>query len=142
MIEEYIKKKLDQMPDTFVLYRILGNDLYPRHKKGQTCQNLKFLLENEPELENCEKRWIVNRIIDKEEEKAIITLLEKFNQPYLHIPFNPDEYRRIGFDTSCVDPGFFASRTYEELGPEQQDRLLAAVYRLKNNYVMNNNGAR
>ena len=142
LIEEYRKKKLDQMPDTFVLYRILGNDLYPRHKKGQTRQNLKFLLENEPELENCEKRWIVNRIIDKEEEEAIIALLKKFNQPYLHIPFNPDEYRRIGFDTSCVEPGFFASRTYEELGPKQQDRLLAAVYRLKNNYVMNNNGAR
>src|SRR5690606_6324998 len=77
---EYKEKGLDQLPDTFVLYRIIGNDLYPRHKKGQSRENLQFILENEPQLDGCEKRWVVNRIIDKDEERAIIELLKKHNQ--------------------------------------------------------------
>jgi len=69
--------------DTFVLYRILGNDLYPRHKKGQTRENLQFALETEPQFEKCEKRWIVNRIIDKEAEHAVIELLLRHNQQFI-----------------------------------------------------------
>ena len=60
--QEYLKKGLDKVPNKFVLYRIIGNDLYPRHKKGQTIENLQFILENEPELESCEKRWQESRI--------------------------------------------------------------------------------
>lgn len=33
--------------DTIVLYRIIGNDLPPRHSPRQTLTNLRFLLENE-----------------------------------------------------------------------------------------------
>lgn len=140
---EYKQKGLDKQPDTFILYRIIGNDLYPRHKKGQSRENLQFILENEPELENCEKRWIVNRIIDKNEEKAIIGLLNKYNQEYIHIPFKSEEYKKIGWDTDCLPkPGYFASEEFETLKDQDKNRVLGAVYRLKNNYVMNNNGAR
>ncbi len=140
---EYQEKGLDRVPDTFVLYRIIGNDLCPRHKKGQSRENLRFILENEPELENCEKRFIINRILDKEEEKAIIELLEDHKQPYLHLPFNPEAYKTIDWDTDCLpQPGYLAGEEYEYLDDEQRDRLTAATYRLKNNYLMNNNGAR
>src|SRR5690606_32334685 len=40
--------------DTFVLYRIIGNDLPPRHKRGQAIANLRFILEHEPALAGCE----------------------------------------------------------------------------------------
>ena len=30
--------KLEESSNKFVLYRILGNDLYPLHKKGQTLE--------------------------------------------------------------------------------------------------------
>lgn len=36
--------------DTLVLYRILGNDLPPRHSPGQTLRNLRFLLQRESDF--------------------------------------------------------------------------------------------
>jgi hypothetical protein len=81
---DYRASGLDKEPDTFVLYRVLGNDLPPRHEIGQTLSNLRFMLDHEPELEACEKRWVVNRIVDPEQEAAIIALLEERGQGYLH----------------------------------------------------------
>lgn len=140
---EYRDKGLDREPETFVLYRIIGNDLYPRHKKGQSRENVRFILENEPELVDCEKRWVVNRIIDLEEERQIIAMLEAHGQPFLHIPFVAEEYRKIGWDFDALPaPDFLASEEFQRLGPKQRDRVRIALYRLKNNYVMHNNGAR
>jgi glycosyltransferase involved in cell wall biosynthesis len=141
--DEEKQQSVNNKDDRFVLYRIIGNDLYPRHKKGQSRENLKFILENEPNFESCEKRFVVNRIIDKEEEQLIIQLLQKHNRQFLHIPFNIEEYQKIGYDTSCLpEPGYLASKEFQALDKNKQDRAIAAVYRLKNNYIMNNNGAR
>jgi hypothetical protein len=132
-----------EFSDTFILYRIIGNDLYPRHRKGQSFENLKFILENEPDFESCEKRFVVNRIIDKEEEQLIIQLLQKHNRQFLHIPFSVDEYQKIGYDTNCLpEPGYLSGKEFQMLDKNKQDRAIASVYRLKNNYIMNNNGAR
>ena len=140
---EYRAKGLDQVPDTFVLYRIIGNDLYPRHARGQSRANVRFILDNEPELEGCEKRWIVNRIVDADERHAIIDLLENFGQPYLEIPFRAEEFAEHGWDyTAMPRPGFLSSRAFFELEPLQQERVHTATYRNKNLYLMNNNGAR
>ena len=141
--KEYLEKELDQQPDHFILYRIIGNDLYPRHKKGQSRENLRFILENEMDFEDCEKCFVVNRLMDPEEETAIIDLLHMHHKPYLHLPFDPEVYRSIGWDTECYPfPGYLASRAFEHLGEQQQARAIGAAYRLKNNYVMHNNGAR
>ena len=69
-------------PDTYVLYRIIGNDIEPRHRRGQSRRNIEFILDNEPDLPKCEKRWVVNRIVDQSEERAICDLLEAHGQPY------------------------------------------------------------
>jgi hypothetical protein len=139
----YFKTKVSEEPDTFVLYRIIGNDLPPRHRKGQTIENIRFILENETELKNCEKRFIVNRIIYPDEEKKIIDLLGKEGYPFLLIPFNQEEYLKTGWDFNGI-PEEFAPGTprFIKLRPEEQGRILMRLYRLKNNYVMNNNGAR
>src|SRR5688500_10077047 len=71
----------------FVLYRILGNDLAPRHQQKQTLRNLEFILAHEPSLERCEKRWILNRIHDEASEKELIRLIEVAGHSYLRIPF-------------------------------------------------------
>ncbi|WP_342432060.1 hypothetical protein [Neobacillus sp. FSL H8-0543] len=141
--KDYLEKGLDKIRDTFVLYRIIGNDLYPRHQKGQTLRNLQFILEHESVLENCEKRWIVNRIIDKEVEQAIIALLKKFHQEFIHIPFLEEDYKKIGLDTSFLpNSNYLKSNKYTSMNQERKKRLLAAIFRKKNNYVMNVNGAR
>ena len=141
--KSYAESALVDMPDTFVLYRIIGNDLYPRHAKGQSRENVRFILENEPELPDCEKRWVLNRIFDAGERQAIIELLEQHGQPYLEIPFEAEVFAQIAWDYSaCPEPGFLSSSRIFELGSEQRDRALTAVYRNKNLYLMNNNGAR
>ncbi|MDM5331667.1 hypothetical protein [Neobacillus sp. CF12] len=141
--EDYVEKGLDKMQNTFVLYRIIGNDLYPRHQKGQTLRNLQFILENESELENCEKRWIVNRIFDKEVEQAIIEILKRYNQEFIHIPFLKEEYKNIELDTSFLPtPSYLESKEYINMNQERRKRILTAIIRNKNKYVMNVNGAR
>jgi hypothetical protein len=140
---EYRARGLHREPDRFVLHRIIGNDLYPRHERGQTRRNLAFLLEHEPPLRDCKKRWVVNRIVDPGEEAGIIALLERHGQEYLHLRFEPDVYRTIGWDTGLLpSPDFLDSDAFRSRSESQQNRLLTALYRLKNNYVMNNNGAR
>ncbi len=80
-------------PFEYSIIRILGNDLVPRHGAGQTLTNLKFTLENESDFANCKKVWLVNRIIDKEYEKAVISLLEKHNQTFQVLPFETEQYQ-------------------------------------------------
>ena len=130
-------------PGSFVLYRILGNDLVPRHRPGQHLQNVEFILDNEPELAGCEKCWVINRIVDPDQEAALIERIERAGQRYLHIPFDWDEYARVGWDTDGLpDPDFLRSRTFRLLGRKEQALTRLRLYRHKNNYVMNNNGAR
>ena len=140
---EYMAAGLDAVPDTFVLYRVLGNDLPPRHEVGQTLANLRFMLDHEPELGACEKRWIVNRIVDPAQEAAIIALLEERGQSYVRIPFDLEAYGRIGWDLhSFPDEAFFLRGRYGQMSSYDQLRAQAHVRRFKNNYVINNNGAR
>lgn len=77
-----------------VLWRILGNDVPPRHVSGQTLQNTRFLLDNEADFEDCEKKFLLNRIEDPEAVKQLRSMLDGYD---VHeIPFEPDEYRAIG----------------------------------------------
>jgi hypothetical protein len=139
----YFKTPVSAEPDTFVLYRIIGNDLPPRHRTGQTLENIRFILEHETELKNCEKRFVVNRIVNPDEEKKIIDLLNKSGYSFLNIPFNQKEYLKTGWDTNRI-PEEFSPGTprFVKLRPEEQGQILMRLYRFKNNYIMNNNGAR
>ena len=140
---EYLVRGLHDMPDTFVLYRIIGNDLPPRHRVGQGLANLRFVLDNEPDLPGCRKRWVVNRIVDPEMEQRIIALLDEHGAEYLHIPFDPAVYRTIGWRfRDFALPGFTYRDEFHALPPTEQQRALDVVYHDKNLYVMNNNGAR
>jgi len=129
--------------ETFVLYRIIGNDLVPRHKKGQSRENLQYLLDYEPDLPDCEKRWVVNRIVDPEEEQAVIALLEARNQLYLHIPYREEAYASCPWDLEGLPyPGYTLTKQFHQLPGDFRQRLFKRLYRHKNNYVINNNGAR
>ena len=140
---DYLLNGLWQQPDTFVLYRIIGNDLPPRHRVGQSRQNVRFILENEPELPDCEKRWILNRITDPDEEYRIIELLEGHGQSYIRIPFDLDEYAELGwrFD-DFPRPGVTFGDVLDGLPEWAKPIAIDHIYHDKNRYVMNNNGAR
>lgn len=143
LVEQYKQSSISQKPDNFALIRILGNDLYPRHRKGQTYDNLKFVLENEENFPDCEKFWIVNRIVCPEEESRIEALLKLHNQAYEKIPYDQATYQSIERDFSIFPTtDFLDSDAYKALSKKQQIDARAASYHTKNKYVMNNNGAR
>ena len=55
------------------IIRILGNNLNSVHSDTQTYDNLKFTLENEYEFNNCDKIWILNRIVNPNLQKKYKT---------------------------------------------------------------------
>ncbi len=135
--------RIDALPDTFALCRVIGNDLAPRHKAGQSLENVRFILENEPDLEDCTKIWVLNRIFDPENEADLIALLDQHDQIYERIPFEPEALQNIGYDFSTIsDPIVFADGSIDQLEENFRSLVTSQVYRARNNYVMNNNGAR
>ncbi len=128
-----------QGKDDFALYRILGNDLPPRHRPGQTLANLEFCLEHEPEFEDCQKWWVVNRIFDEARRREIIACLDSYKQNYFTIDFEPDDYACIE-NNSDVAPYLDGSR--EPLDEKARNRAVLAALRPKILYAINNNGAR
>jgi hypothetical protein len=62
------------------------------------------MLDHEPELEACEKRWIVNRIVDPQQEAAIIALCWRSagSRAICIFPSSSDAYGRIGWDLRRV----------------------------------------
>jgi hypothetical protein len=143
LVAAYRDSPVSAEPDTFVLYRIVGNDLPPRHSAGQSRKNLAFILEHEPDLSGCEKRFVVNRIADPLEEGGVLQLLKEAGASYIRIPFRRENYRRATWDIEGV-PVEYAPWTqrFAQLNASEQGHVLMRLYRHKNNYAMNNNGAR
>lgn len=68
------------------LYRILGNDLPPRHVAGQTRDNLEAILKLEPPLIGTRKVWVINRVVDADEESRMLDILQSRRLDYIHFP--------------------------------------------------------
>jgi len=129
--------------ERFLLYRIVGNDLYPRHDAGQSLANLRFTLEHEPPLQGCEKRWLLNRIRQPRKLEELMELLERHGCVYDVIPFEPEVFAAVPWDWDVLpQPGFLGSKAYRQLLSHQRQSWEIALYRHKNNYLMHNNGAR
>ncbi|CAG8563501.1 10930_t:CDS:2 [Paraglomus brasilianum] len=126
-------------PDGIILYRVLGNDLPPRHKAGQILQNVRFILNNEPKFPNTRKVWLLNRIVDEEYENALIQLLNSYEQEYLRIPFEISEYQKKDFRLEDFPkPDFFHSDDYLQYPKIAKLRTIDYTYADKNLYAMNN----
>ena len=129
--------------DSFMLVRIIGNDLEPRHRKGQSYDNVRFILDNEPAFLDCEKFWIVNRIVDASEEARIVDLLKSRGQGFHTIPFDLHTYRQIPWNTNglAANESRFTNADNRP-GGQNASRYETHLRRGKNLYAMNNNGAR
>ena len=139
----YFESDISQQENNFCIARVIGNDLYPRHEIGQSRNNLKFILEHERNFENLKKIWIVNRIFNQDELKKIISLLEDYNQTYLVIPFDKDDYKKILCDEDILPSAdYLKARDFLNLTTDEQSLVLNSILRHKNNYLINNNGAR
>ncbi|KAI9268721.1 hypothetical protein BY458DRAFT_436900 [Sporodiniella umbellata] len=133
----------DVVRDQLILYRIIGNDLPPRHKQGQTLSNLQFILDHEPSFPNTRKIFLLNRIIDPVNEATIIRLLDHYQMEYIRVPFVEQEYERLDFELeSFPDADFLHSDDYRRYSKVAKLRALDYTYHTKNIYAMNNNGGR
>ncbi|KAI7902914.1 alginate lyase-domain-containing protein [Cokeromyces recurvatus] len=129
--------------DQIILYRIIGNDLPPRHKEGQTLSNLQFILDHEPEFPNTRKIFLLNRIIDPVNEATIIRLLDSYHMDYIRVPFVASEYEQLDFQLEKFpNADFFHSDDYRRFSKVSKLRALDYTYHVKNLYAMNNNGGR
>jgi hypothetical protein len=140
--DEAREAEIEARPDTFVLTRIIGNDLVPRHAEGQSLANLRFILDHEPPLADCEKRFVVNRILDDETRAAVVAELVARGQAFTEVPFDWDDFARAAYDFAPFPPGFFQAPEFMGDLDEERQRALVRSYAPKNRYVMNNNGAR
>ncbi|MDA0221399.1 MAG: hypothetical protein O3B22_17795 [Proteobacteria bacterium] len=94
------------MAADFVIYRVIGNALPPRHDAEHTLRNLKFVLEREPGLPGCDKRWLLNRMVDGDLEAECIAMIEASGQGLQVIPFDPRSYRAAFYDASGMPAEF------------------------------------
>lgn len=78
-----------------VFYRILGNDIPVRHRPNQTLVNLPFILRNEAQFPDCEKRFLLNRIVDPRIRERLLAMIGAAGFRCDEIPFLPDDYRRL-----------------------------------------------
>lgn len=125
--------------DQIILYRIIGNDLPPRHKEGQTLSNLQFILDHEPSFPNTQKIFLLNRIIDPVNEATIIRLLDSYHMQYIRVPFDQQEYEQLDFQLEKFpDPDFLHSDDYRRFSKVSKLRALDYTYHVKNLYAMNN----
>ena len=139
----YRSAALTSKPDTFLLVRIIGNDLEPRHMVGQSRENVEFILRNEPELPDVRKFWVLNRIIDNDERGRLVKLLEEHDQEYALIDFSIDDYAKVGWDFDRLPtPDFMFSKEYAGLDDRLRTKADVALRRKKVAYAINNNGAR
>lgn len=138
-----ITANLAESENSFVLVRIIGNDLYPRHTSGQTTGNLRYILEHEPDFKGCQKHWLLNKIASPQQLEVIRALLEEYNQSYTEILFNAADVTAAPWDIENMPQhGYLSSSDFFTLGPEQLQRAWTNTYRNKNNSLMHNNGAR
>ena len=122
----------------FVLYRILGNPLPPRHDSRNTLDNLRFVLDNEVDLPGCEKRWILNGIVDPELSEACRGMIEAAGQSCRTIAFDAEAYRMAFLDASGLPP----LPAGQALPPMQSRLRQEWIYRHKSLAAINLNRAR
>lgn len=141
--KSYASNPISSETDSFVLYRILGNDLPPRHQPGQTLRNLEFMLKHEPDLQDCKKVWVLNRIVNAGELQRLKSLLDAYGKSYFEIPFDQDAYLNIVYQEER-DPGMKELLMATDDPQTKTHRLIAEAFRLsrKTLYVMNINGAK
>ena len=131
------------MDPKFVIYRIIGNSLPPRHGPEDTYSNLQFALENEPDLPSCDKRWLLNRLVDPEVEAKCIKLISARGQKYHTIQLDEESYKKAFLDASGMPKSL---NPFAQAGSKADKDLLAQstewIFRHKSLAAINLNNAR
>ena len=141
--EAYVANGGATAPFTYVLVRIMGNDLTPRHRSGQSLGSVRFILDNEPEFPGVQKVFLLNRIVDAEVRAELIDLLDERGAEWFEIAFDAEEYAQREFELDAyAAPGWLGSRRMTRRTEQQRSNASVAPYRRKALYAMNVQEAR
>jgi hypothetical protein len=126
-----------------ILYRILGSDRPPLIPIGTTYDQLRFLLDYEPNHPGLVKRWLLNRLPDPAHRQALVELLDKHHQVWSEIPFEASAYVHCWTDIGALpDPLHPWGHDFPHRPAVERVEVLDYVARSKNLYLLHRNGAR
>ncbi|CAB9507102.1 expressed unknown protein [Seminavis robusta] len=153
--EIYPAKTDAQGKPRMVILRSVGNPLPPRHDLDQTLRSVTFILKNEKQYPNEQRHWVLNRIVDDSNLKAMVGLLEEYNEHYTVVPFNLTLYAAIPYTLhhyygtskkakNVIKDAFHHWRfDWGKKGdPKERQLIEDAASNDKNLYLTNVNGAR
>jgi glycosyltransferase involved in cell wall biosynthesis len=137
--ENKIRKELGSQKKNIGFYRIMGNSIGELHAENQAYDNLEHIIEFESNFDNVDKYFVLNRITNENNKRQLMDYLEHKGYKYLTIDFDINEYKKIGYDLLTLPDSSYWFQKKRDWA-----RLITttAVRRLKNAYLMNNNGAR
>ncbi|QPN62864.1 alginate lyase family protein [Synechococcus sp. CBW1004] len=136
------QRQAEQNP-VAVLFRILGAAHDGADPDEGLLDQLAFILEHEPAHRGLQKRWLLHRLPDSELREQIVALLDRHQQPWDEIPFEPQAYAACWTDIGSVPEDCHPwSESFRELDSEFQGQILAYVARRKTRYLFNLNEAR
>ncbi len=132
-----------QATQHFTIARIIGNDLPPRQAKGQSLRNLRYILENEPNFQNCEKVFVLNRLLDPAEEASACAMIEAAGHRVLRREFSCQDYRALRLDRGSLErQPQITSDAFLALPKTEQFYRFFQLCRAKIAYAFDINGAR
>jgi hypothetical protein len=128
---------------TVTLCRIIGNDLFPRHQRGQALENLRTILREESNPFDWSKFFVLNRIVDLSVVDEAVALILEAGHAVEVIPFDPEAYQSLRYRPEFFGgTAYFASRQFLDKDSFCQDRERIWACGEKIRYLMNINGAR
>lgn len=86
----------------FGLYRVLGNDMPPRHGERQTVQNVDFILKNEFRHSRMKSTFCLNRIADLAKVSRLQGMIEVAGHEHFSIPFRSSKYEACEGDVAKI----------------------------------------
>lgn len=130
------------IPPKFLIIRILGNALPPRHDIGNTLETTRFILQHEPRFPSSKRLWITNRIVEAEEKAALRALLQSHGEEIHDIPFNAASHFNAFLDLSGVPDGLRTGSSEEFSMDGNSVRIEAWLIRHKSQHLIGINQAR
>lgn len=84
----------------FAMFRIIGNALPPRHSRTDNVRAIEHILKHEPTFANCQRSWLLNRILDPSEKAEILQLLKGTGEEIIDLPFDAAAHYAAFLDAS------------------------------------------
>lgn len=128
---------------TVTLVRVIGNDLYPRHRQGQALRNLQTILNQESMPDGWTKLFVLNRLIDPQVECDAVEAIRASGHHVEVIPFDAETYASLRYQPELFGGAeYFSSSEFalEDCFVQDRKRIWACGEKIR--YLMNINGAR